>query len=385
MKPRLWIVSELFYPEETSTAFILTNIAIRLSEKYDIKVIAGESVYETVEKSSQLPLNIEILHVKGSRIDKNNIFQRIKRAFFLSRRFAKILKSYAKVGDKVFTVTNPAFNILAISKICKKKKLKLVLLVHDVFPENTISAGLLHENSILYYCLLKRFNIAYNCASKIIAIGDDMKSVIQTKLKSKKIPVISIPNWANTDTIESYPIIKKEKIIVKFAGNIGRVQGIKKILDILNNVDNSCLEFVFQGNGACKLLIENFEKENVNYKTSYQRSEEQKVLSECTIGLVSLDSEMFGLGVPSKTYNLMACGRPVLFIGPKDSEVYNLVKQNDIGWAFDINNEKEIVTFLNTISLSEFVSFEEKGKRARKLAEEKFSRDIILNKFFEEV
>ena len=42
---KLWIVTELFYPEETSTAFILTKIANALSDKFDVNVICGPESY----------------------------------------------------------------------------------------------------------------------------------------------------------------------------------------------------------------------------------------------------------------------------------------------------------------------------------------------------
>lgn len=385
MKPTLWILSELFYPEESSTAFILTNIALKLSEKYSVKVIAGEPVYETVKNVSELSNEIEIIRVKGSHIDKNNVLKRIKRAIFLSKHFADELDCKALPEDKVFAVTNPAFNILGISKICEKKNLNLVILVHDVFPENTISAGLLHKWDPIYYYLVKRFNKAYKCANKIITIGDDMSSVIRDKIKTKETNVISIPNWANTDSLSQQDFVNTDKIIIKFAGNIGRVQGIETILNIIKKVNNSELEFVFQGNGACKSVIQNYDGGNVIYKAAYKRFEEQSVLSEGTIGLVSLDAQMFGLGVPSKTYNLMACGRPVLFIGPAESEIYKLVNSNDIGWAFDIKNEMAIISFLDSLSIKQFEVFREKGNKARRYAEEVLSKEKILNRFLEEV
>ena len=44
-----------------------------------------------------------------------------------------------------------------------------------------------------------------------------------------------------------------------------------------------------------------------------------------------LGKGMFGLGVPSKAYNLIAAGLPILFVGPKDSEISNLVNENELG------------------------------------------------------
>ena len=37
----LWIISELYFPEQTSTGYILTKIAEGLAEEYNVQVITG--------------------------------------------------------------------------------------------------------------------------------------------------------------------------------------------------------------------------------------------------------------------------------------------------------------------------------------------------------
>ncbi len=44
-QPRLWIVSELYYPEETSTGYYLTKIAEGLAASFDVKVLCGQPNY----------------------------------------------------------------------------------------------------------------------------------------------------------------------------------------------------------------------------------------------------------------------------------------------------------------------------------------------------
>ena len=40
---------------------------------------------------------------------------------------------------------------------------------------------------------------------------------------------------------------------------------------------------------------------------------------------------MSGLAVPSKFYGILAAGRPVLFIGPEESEVARVIREREIG------------------------------------------------------
>ena len=91
---------------------------------------------------------------------------------------------------------------------------------------------------------------------------------------------------------------------------------------------------------------------------------------------------MYGLGVPSKTYNILAAGKPILFIGDTESEIGRLVKEENIGFVFEAKEQREILEFLSGINSTCLPELSEMGKNARLLAEEKFSEDIILDKFF---
>jgi hypothetical protein len=44
-KPRLWVITEVYYPEMISTGYYLTSIAEGLSDEFDVKVICGQPNY----------------------------------------------------------------------------------------------------------------------------------------------------------------------------------------------------------------------------------------------------------------------------------------------------------------------------------------------------
>ena len=150
----LWIATELFYPEETSTSFILTKIANRLSDKYSIKVVCGEAVYDkSKSQSDYFTLNSDVFvhRIKGFTGDKNSLVSRSLRFVFLSFSIFFYLLKNVKKGEKVFIVTNPAPLILLISILKTIKNIELIILVHDVFPENTIPAGIIKSQKSFIY------------------------------------------------------------------------------------------------------------------------------------------------------------------------------------------------------------------------------------------
>ena len=72
----LWIITELFPPDETSTAYILGEIANAFVRKYQVKVICGPEIYDKrkpLDKDNRFVLDssIKVLRANGVDWDKN--------------------------------------------------------------------------------------------------------------------------------------------------------------------------------------------------------------------------------------------------------------------------------------------------------------------------
>ena len=232
----LWIVSELFPPDETSTAYILGEIANAMVTKYQVKVICGPEIYDKRKKldknnNFKLDASIEVLRANGADLDKNTTKGKALSFLLMSKRLFALAKENIQKEDKVLMVTNPAPLVLMMGWLKRKRGFEWHVLVHDVFPENTKPAGL----KLPMYGIFKRlFDNAYSCADQLIAIGRDMKSVLTRKTENKahQPRIVVIENWADLHGIMPQPM-PTGKIILEYAGNIGRVQGLDKVIDNL--------------------------------------------------------------------------------------------------------------------------------------------------------
>lgn len=388
-KQKLVVATELFYPEEAATAHYLTQIVTKLSSKYNIEVVAGSPIYIIdEEKQNSLPPNVRVTRLGDKKINKNNMLKRLVRAISLSFRMKEFIAKNSYPKDKIVMVTNPALLALILPKWCKRHGRILTMIVHDVFPENTVAAGLLKESSLAYKLTKKLFDSSYRAVDRFIVCGNDMEEGVKKKLDGRENRIAVIQNWGDADRIFPLETTIDGKIVVQFAGNVGRVQGFEKILSIIKQVKNPFVWFVIRGNGALINGLKERVADNYNNLTilgAYSRTEENSVLNDCDISLVSLAESMYGLGVPSKSYNSMAAGKPLLFIGPKESEVYKMVKENGIGYAFDIADEKSVVDFLNGLSLESKSEFQRMGKKARVCAETVYSKEKLLNMYLENI
>ena len=392
----LWIISELFPPDETSTAFILGEIANVMARKYEVKVICGPEIYDKRKKTDPnnkfvLDPQISVTHVKGVDLDKNTFFGKAMRFAVISWQLYQTAKKSIKDGDKVLLVTNPAPVVAMVSKLRKKKNFELNILVHDVFPENTAPAGL-KLPKFAYNILKNIFDKAYSRADQLIAIGRDMKQVLEQKVGrfEHKPKTIVIENWADLDIVSPMNIpMHPDKFVLEYAGNIGRVQGLQAMVEDINTASNDKAEFHLWGTGAEESNLKEYTQKhgmkNVVFHGAYLRSKQSEVINCCDLALVTLTEGMFGLGVPSKTYNIMAAGKALLFIGESNSEIGLLVKEKGIGYVFEPSDREGIVKFISNLSVEKCAEFKEMGQRARKVAEAEYAKDIILNKFVEAI
>ncbi|MBO5805181.1 MAG: glycosyltransferase family 4 protein [Bacteroidales bacterium] len=394
---RIWLISEYYYPVVVTTGYYVTEIAEYLAKKgKNVGVICTNNTYYESDTISsvehELRNGVEIFRALDKKITKNNLVKRALRLFLSSISLYKLAKKYINEGDEVIVLTNPAFMMLFMSKIRRLTGCRYHILVHDIFPENLVSIGKFSNQSLVFKCLKKFFDKAYADADSCISIGCDMTEVIKTKINNSK-PITKITNWADIDDVSlmnkketklyaEYKEELKDNIVFMFAGNLGKAQGLDNYLEAINITSNINVRFLFVGAGAKSEDIKSFSKSNdkVVFAGFRNRSEQNDFLNACDIGVVTLADGMFGLGVPSKSYNLMATGKPILYIGDYRSEIADCIKRYNIGWVVEPNNPHALKEMIEAI-LKHPEEIHTKGIVAKKVANEVFAKPVVLEKY----
>lgn len=387
---RIVIVSELFYPDWTSTAHILTKIADHLSRNHEVLVLAGPKSYssDNVNDTSDASKPYDIQRVKIGEYDKNKIFHRILRFCIMSAKLGQLLWQRGREEDDVLIVTNPAPFIMVAAVLKRLRGFNLNILVHDVFPENAVAAGMIKSDKGLVYRVLKRiFRSAYRSADNVIVLGRDMHEIFQQKFKGLKHPpaIRIIENWADPCPAPvASPRCPDGHVRILYAGNIGRCQGLESFIEVFGKTSNRAVQLMMRGGGAMvETIKDNMEHTDADIKLggSYSRDEQFKILEECDVALVTLASGMYGLGVPSKSYNIMAAGKPILFVGDLRSEIAQVVREHGIGYCFSSEDGEGLLKWLDSITPEMREEFRRMGEKARRLATTIYSEQSVLSKY----
>lgn len=389
----LWIISELFPPEETSTGYIMGEIANAMTMKYNVKVICGPEVYDEKKKvvsgnCSVIDKSIQLYRVPAVKEDKNSKLSRIKKFLLMSWQLYKVAKKEIKREDTVLMVSNPFPLIVMMGHLRKHGDFKLTMLVHDIYPEGLFTDMTLP--SIAYKITEKIFNKAYSRVDTFISIGRDMNDILERKCYGQKHQpkIVNIENWGDVDGIIPKARISDGFIKIQYAGNIGNAQGLDEMVEIIHEANNPFVKFGIWGTGSAeeriKGKVENLNlQDKVAFYGPYTRSQQIEVLNDSDISLVTLVKGMYGLGVPSKTYNILAAGKPILYVGEHGTEIWRTVEENQIGYCFEPDDRSGIVGLIKSLSAKNISQLIEMGKKARMVAEHNYSKNAILKKFLE--
>ena len=110
------------------------------------------------------------------------------------------------------------------------------------------------------------------------------------------------------------------------------------------------------------------------------RSEQNIFLNACDVGIVSLVKKMRGVSMPSRTYNILAVGKPILAFAEYDSEIAKVIEDEKVGWIVPPQNAEMLLQKVYEIYESR-EKFKEMGEKSRFEALTKYSLEAALEKY----
>ncbi|HQZ98352.1 MAG TPA: glycosyltransferase family 4 protein [Pyrinomonadaceae bacterium] len=393
----LWILTEVYYPEEISTGYYLTEIAEGLAKQREVKVITGQPKHMSRGLQAQKHEwrnNVEIFRANGTTLDKNAFLFRLLNMLTIGISiFLKSLKLF-KRGDHVMVVTAPPSLPVTTALACLIRGASLTLCIQDSYPEILVAVGASKPDSsfVKFANLVNRW--VYKHVSNIIVMGRDMNELFVRKTQGLDIPIITIPNWADLDTIYPTPrddnaLLKElgieDKFVFMYAGNIGHPTDVETIIESAKLlIDREEFHFAFIGAGVKKPWIEahvhDHGLKNVTILDYRPRSEQNIFLNACDIGLVALIKGMWGTAMPSRTYNIMAAGKPILALTDEGSELAQVIDEDEIGWHLVPGDAKLLSETIEKLykNRSELPKM---GERARAAALGKYSTETAIESY----
>lgn len=396
---RLIILNQFFYPDHSATSQLMTELAESLVEcGVVVTALAGRGRYTGGEKLSRREdyKGVRIERAWATSFGKSNIARRVSDylSFYLGASWRLLrLPSH----DAVMALTTPPLIGLAALLIGRLRRMRVIMLVQDVYPDIAVALGALRPRSPATKALEWISRQVLKRSDRIVVLSESMRERIAAKIgdaRASRIDVIH--NWADgrdirplTGTNNPFAVEHDlgESFVVLFSGNLGRVNEFSTVLEAARLLrDRSDIVFLFVGGGAKEGEIREFRGkhalDNVKLLPYEPRHRLRYSLAAGHALLVTLADGLAGLCVPSKAYAIMAAGRPLLFVGDPRSDIARIITENRCGAVVLSGDSSGLAEVIRKWS-SERSTLEELGSAARSLFEDRFDRARAVGAYLE--
>jgi colanic acid biosynthesis glycosyl transferase WcaI len=220
----------------------------------------------------------------------------------------------------------------------------LVFNIQDVFPDVAVELGAIRNQKLI--TLFRRVEkLSYDRADAVTVLSNDLQDNVVEKIgEHHRSKVRVIPNFVDTDAIrpaDRMTAYRRElnigdETVVLYAGNVGLSQSLDLVVHAARELaGDPSVVFVINGGGSGLETIRAAAADlpNVRFAPYQPRERLAEVLATGDIHLVPLRRGLARSSVPSKTYSVLAAGRPLLASVDPGTEVARLVAAADAGLA----------------------------------------------------
>lgn len=280
--------------------------------------------------------------------------------------------------------------MMGIPAIAYKKKhhKKMLLYCLDLWPDS-LAAGGIKEDSIIYKIFYKISKWIYNSADTILVTSSMFKDYFKDVLEITNIEIKHLPQYAedlfiqNENESSGYSAVQdnSKKYNFVFAGNIGDMQSVETIIKAANELQKySNILFHIVGDGSklddCKQLANDLKLSNVIFYGRRPLDEMPEFYGMADAMLVTLkDNKILSYTLPGKVQTYMAAGKPI--IGSINGETKRVIEQAGCGLCCEAEDYKGLADLI-----LEFCNNDKKDNmamNARKYYFENYSKERFMS------
>ena len=335
------VVSQHYPPDPSTTAAIMAAISDRVAQEAEVLVLSGTAGSASAPSAGKP----DVVEVRSWMPGKAALFKRaLAELLFTVRMFVALLMKLRR-GDVALTVPAPFMLPYAFAAAAKLKGAKSVLIMHDLYPDVLVMAGLLKPQSMLAKAM-RAFNARmFGALDAVVIIGRDTEKLLLRYGGMTRDKIRFIPNWATLapgvraiapDNRYRRPL--SARFVVGLSGNLGFTHDPVIVFEAARLLrDNRDIHFLLSGWGVGFDQLREMQSAarlpNVTLVGRVEDDQLEAFLSAADVWIIPYRKNVAGVSVPSRFYNLLAIGRPVILVSEPDAEAALTVIEHDVGWV----------------------------------------------------
>lgn len=359
-----------FFPDHSGIPLYSSDFAFYAAENgHQVSVVTGFPFYPSWKKRKEDKgvlfrtdhhKNVKIyrgyIYVPAKPTGVKRILQEISFLFFSFINFFRAGKQ-----DVVVLFVTPV--LLGVMGWFFKKVYgaRLIINIQDFQVEAADSLGMLNKLPIvpMMHWLEKR---SFKGADVVSSISDGMVNILKQKgVEQSKIYLW--PNWIDVNEASALGnkgefrrqfSIPDSKTIIAYAGNVGEKQGLSTLIDLaIHFKDREDLIFLIIGEGGDLMNLKAYHAEkkadNVRFLPFLDPKGYKNFLADADVIFISQKKIPKDIYFPSKLLGLMAGKKLIFLAADEESELYKVLKNNDLALVGKIGNLAELKDCMNQL------------------------------------
>ena len=387
MKKHILVVSQYFHPEP----FRINDICKDLVKRgYKVTVLTGipnypegkfYPGYSWFKRRKETWEGIDIIRIPLLPRGKTSVGMVLNYFSFVVSGFFWKLFTRLK-ADVIFSFeTSPMTQVLISVWYAKRRKLRHILYVQDIWPERVVMATGI-KTELIIGPLRKMSTYIYRNTDKILTTSPSFREDIRSYIPDTPEKVDYWPQYAEEfyrplPRAATPEIPDNGKFKVIFTGNIGQTLGLDVLVRTATLLKDQPVEFVIVGDGRYREQMERYIQE-LDVQESFRMIPRQpaeripELLAACDAAFASF---MDNKTISAKLQSYLACGMPV--IAADDGETRRIVQEAICGLCCAFGDEKGLAEII--CQMMSHPELPEMKKRARAYFEANFEKTMLMD------
>lgn len=294
---------------------------------------------------------------RGISYDNSTPYARVFTWILYSLSLAIHLVLFGRKYSRILVVSNPPLAPL----LAPLARQRFALLLYDLYPQVLVQLkprSFLAERALdLIFFLWHAANSeAFTRAERIFTLSVAMADQLRPYFSSESLwreRVVVIPPWADTSKIFRQPDAAKKfrlnyqvkGFLIAYSGNIGLTHPLEPLLECCSLLEGLKVSPEIQvfliGKGPKRNFLQQqshkmrLPSSRICFLDPLPCNELPACLSAADLAVVALDGPSAACSLPSKTFNALACGAPILALAPIDSALAQLVHEHHCGFVIE--------------------------------------------------
>lgn len=297
-------------------------------------------------------------------------------------------------GRPVLVVTtNPPMLPWLAWLLKRRRGWRYVVDVLDVCPDALVGQGLAGARSVLPAAWRRLNRLAFDAADGVVTLGPVMAERVAAQRAGRRAPRL-IPSWVNVERVR--PVAKAENpfarehgltsgLTLLYSGNLGVTHDLSGLVGALEALAvDAGVRAVFIGGGARREELTGLARRLAPVTVlPYQPAERVPMaMASGDVGVVTFGRGAEGVSMPSKAAYMMATGLALLGLTYGDNDVARLIEEHECGINVRADDRRAVAAAIERFR-AEPAFLQKCQENARRVAVERFSREVCLTDFLE--